>query len=279
MPSLVVSPAPEHVVRPSSRCVPAVSKQPSDPVDKSTSKRGPTKIFNDDGSLTVELTNKLKVRLADREHLEQHEIDLIHALLNSYLSSTMKSKQNLTKDEESLFGQFAVIAFSKIPDGQHLSLLNVARAKPIQLVQLPRQYKQGKEKQNKNLFKRRIRTGKAWIKHLPGGFNDELIAKMFVDIEDEEIVRKTLRAYHNKRLRLNAEDSASLKSFVGISDNAYIKLIRGLFYFTGLRTLAPVKAVRCLRKIKKEEDYSSMSRHVVDMIRETKKEGPQSLAR
>ena len=101
---------------------------------------------------------------------------------------------------------------------------------------------------------------------------------MFVDIEDEEIVRKTLRAYHNKRLRLNAEDSASLKSFAGISDNAYIKLSRGLFYFTGLRTLAPVKAVRCLRKIKKEEDYSSMSRHVVDMIRETKKEGPQSLA-
>ena len=125
----------------------------------------------------------------------------------------MKSKQNSTKDEERPFGQFAVIAFSKIPDGQHLSLLHFARAKPIQFVQFPRQYKHGKDKQNKNLFKRRIRTGKAWIKHLPGGFNDKLIAKMFVDIEDEEIVRKTLRAYHNKQLRLNAEGSASLKAF------------------------------------------------------------------
>ena len=56
-------------------------------------------------------------------------------------------------------------------------------------------------------------------------------------------------------------------------------LSRGLFYFTGLRILAPVKAVRRLRKIKKEEDYGSMSRRVVDMIQETKKEGPQSLAR
>ena len=42
----VVSPATEHVVRPSSRCVPTASEQPSDPVDKSTSNRGATKIFN-----------------------------------------------------------------------------------------------------------------------------------------------------------------------------------------------------------------------------------------
>ena len=35
---------------------------------------------------TVDLTNKLKVRPEDRKHLEKHEIDLIHALLNSYLT-------------------------------------------------------------------------------------------------------------------------------------------------------------------------------------------------
>ena len=35
------------------------------------------------------------------------------------------------KDKERLFGQFSVIVFSKIPDGQHLSLPNFARAKPI----------------------------------------------------------------------------------------------------------------------------------------------------
>ena len=91
------------------------------------------------------------------------------------------------------------------------------------------------------------------MRHLPGGFNDELIARMFVDIDDEEIVRKTLRKYYNNRLRLNAEDSASLKSCAGLSDNAYVKLSRGLFYFTGLRVLAPIKAVRRLRKIKKRK--------------------------
>ena len=61
--------------------------------------------------------NKLRVRLVGCKHLEEHEIDLIHALLNSYLSSDIKRKQNLTKDEERLFGQLAVVAFSKVPDG------------------------------------------------------------------------------------------------------------------------------------------------------------------
>ena len=84
--------------------MPTTSEQPYDPVDKSTSNRGATKIFNDNGSLTVEPTNKLKVRLEDRNHLEKHEIDLIHALLNSHLSSDIKRKQNLTKEEERVFG-------------------------------------------------------------------------------------------------------------------------------------------------------------------------------
>ena len=68
-PGLVVSPATGHVVRPSSRGVRTTPEQPSDSVDKSTSNRGATKIFNDNGSLTVELTNKLKLRLEDRKHL------------------------------------------------------------------------------------------------------------------------------------------------------------------------------------------------------------------
>ena len=98
----------------------------------------------------------------------------------------------MTEDKERVFGQFAVIAVSRIPDGQHPSLPNFAQAKPIQLVQPTRQYKQGKEKHNKNLFKRRIRIGKAWMKHIPRAFNDKLIAKTFVDIDDEETVKKTL---------------------------------------------------------------------------------------
>ena len=54
---------------------------------------------------------------------------------------------------------------------------------------------------------------------------------------------------------------------------ACLDLSRCLFYFTGLRFLAPIKDARRLRKIKKEEDYSSMSRCVVEMNRETKKGG------
>ena len=101
---------------------------------------------------TVDLTNKLKVSLEGRKHLEEHEIDLFHALLNSYVSSDIKREQNLTKDEERLFGQFAVVAFSKVPDGQHLSLLNFPGRRRIQITQLPAQYKQGKEKHNNKLL-------------------------------------------------------------------------------------------------------------------------------
>ena len=34
--------------------------------------------------------------------------------------------------------------------GEHLSLPNFPRTKPIQITQIPRQYKQDKEKDNKN---------------------------------------------------------------------------------------------------------------------------------
>ena len=134
-------------------------------------------------------------------------------------------------------------------------------------MQLPVQYKQGQETHNKNLFNRRIRNGEAWMGHLRGFFNDELIAKMFVKIADEELVRKTVRKCHNHRLRMNAEDAAALKSYAGLTDNAYVKINRGLFHLTGLRIIAPIQNVRRLRRIRKEEDYRSMSRSVVDMTR------------
>ena len=266
LPGLVVSPATEHAATPSSR-------GPSRPVDKRTNNSGALKLLNDDGSISVFATNKIKDSLEDRKQLEKHEIDMLHALLKAYLSSALKTKHNLTQDENRLFGQFAVVAFSNVPEGRKLSLPNFPRAKPIQITQLPRQYKQGQEASNKKLFKRRIKKGKAWMGHLPGHFNDELISKMFIDIDDEEIIRKTLQNYHNTRLRLNAEDAAALKSYAGLNDSAYIRFSRGLFFFRGLRILAPIRDVRQLRIRMKDEDYSSMSRRVVDMTRQIKKGG------
>ena len=142
-------------------------------------------------------TNKIKESLQDRNQLEQHEIEMLYSLLKFHLSSSIETKHKLTPDENRLFGQFAVVAFSDVPSGQHLSLPNFPRRRPINILQLPGQYKQGQESLNKNLNKRRIRNGKAWIGRLRGFFNDELIAKMFVKIADEELVRKTLRKYHN----------------------------------------------------------------------------------
>ena len=74
---------------------------------------------------------------------------------------------------------------------------------------------------------------------------------MFVAIDDE-IIRKTLQKYQSNRLRLTAQDSSSMKSFVGLSDNQYVKLSRGTFYFTGLKLLAPISNVRRLRATRKK---------------------------
>ena len=219
------------------------------------------------------MTNKKKDSLTDRKHLEKHEIDMLDALLQSYLSSAFERKHKLKPDENRLFGQLAVVAFSKFPVGKPLSLLNFPRRRPFLISQLPVQYKQGQETHSKNLFKRRIRNGEAWMGHLRGFFNDELIAKMFLKIADEELVRKTVRKYHNHQLRLTAEDAAALKSYAGLTDNAYVKINRCLFHLRGLRILAPLQDVKRLRRRRKEEDYQSMSRSVVDMTRQLKKGG------
>ena len=163
-PGLVSSPA-EHIT-PSSR-------GRSGPVlDKNTTNRGALKLFESNGSMTVAATNKIKDGLCGRTQLEQHEIEMFHAFLKVYLSSSINRKPSLTEDENRLLGQLAVVALSTVPAGQHLSLRNFPRAKPIQITQLPRQYKQGQETHNQKLFKRRIKDGEVWLRHLPGDFNE-----------------------------------------------------------------------------------------------------------
>ena len=50
------------------------------------------------------------------------------------------------------------------------------------------------------------------MNHLPGVFNDELIATLLLDL-DPETIKETSRKVQNTQLRLNAEDLSSIKSF------------------------------------------------------------------
>ena len=52
--------------------------------------------------------------------------------------------------------------------------------------------------------------GKRWMNHLLGVFNDKVIATLFLDLHPDTI-QETSRKYQNTQLRLNAEDSSSLK--------------------------------------------------------------------
>ena len=115
------------------------------------------------------------------------------------------------------------------------------------------------------------------MSHLPGIFLHELIATLFHEL-DEERAFKVLKKYHNKNLRMDTKDSASLKSFVGLNDAQYVRLMRSLYYFAGLRILAPMKAIYRLRKINIKQDYSTLISRVVDMVRKFKK-GPTEVHR
>ena len=241
-------------------------------VNEVRKKRGPPKLFNANGVLSVELTNSIKGRLEGRNHLEYNEIDLITSLLSTYSRADLSGKNKLTSSEERLLGQLAVIAFRNMPDGKIISLPNFPRAKNIQLARLPRQYKEADEVQNKKLYKSRITTGRKWMNHLPGVFNDKVLATIFLQIEPE-ILKKTFKQFQKTQLRLGADDSSSIKSFVGLSDKQYVKFNRVVSYFTGLRLVAPIKTVRNLRLTRKKEDYTSMSRSVIDMSRVIKKGG------
>ena len=59
------------------------------------------------------------------------------------------------------------------------------------------QYKSGDEQYNERLFKIRIRTGRTWMGYLPGVFNDELISKLFLEINPIQ-AQLTVRTYQNK---------------------------------------------------------------------------------
>ena len=128
-----------------------------------------------------------------------------------------------------MLGQLAVLAFRTVPDGEAILVASFPRWKNISLAKFPLQYKVGDEAHNRLLFKRRMKTGKTWMGYLPGVFNDELISKMFLEI-DPSTAQTTIRKYQNARLRMSAAESFALKEFVGMSDMSYIKFNRAMFF-------------------------------------------------
>ena len=151
-----------------------------------------------------------------------------------------------------------VIAFRNVPNGEPLSLASFSRSNPVKIVKLPLQNKVGDEDHNKMLFKRRIKTGKTWMKYLPGVFNDELISKLFFEI-DPSTAKRAILKHQTNCLRLGAHDSFVLKEFAGMSDNSYIKINRALFYFTGAWFLAPITHVR---KIRIDTNEKKLHKHI-----------------
>ena len=245
-----------------------------------------------DNTMTPELTNLLTDSLDGRSVLEDHEKMLLDKLITvrpltmkdtliadnnvlkvevtKVLTAALKGRSELDEHETRLLGQLAVIAFKTKTDVGSIGFLNFPSCQKIQLVCLPRQYKQGDELDNKRLFESRIETGKKLVSLLPESFHSELVAALFLEI-DREKACEVLKMFHNKFLRLDDRDSASLKNFVGLNDAQYVRLMRSLYYFAGMRIFAPMNTLYQLRRRTIEEDYTTLVSRPVVMTRKVRK--------
>ena len=283
----------DHVVTP---LVPRSGARPpmtSSSASKMKDNRGMPRLFDERGGLTDGLIDMILPRLEDRKYLEDHELNLLIVLLKIYCSATAQSlpeqtvckviedmqiscmnlqdRKELTPSQERVLGQLAVIGFRNSKNN-YLSVANFPRNRQLQIAKLPGEYKQGDEGKNKRLYKRRIDTGRRWLEHLPGTFNDTVISRLFLEI-DKVVATKTIKEYYSLNMRLQAENSACLKIYASLNDKVYERFERMLFYLLNIRVLAPIKEVRKLKQDMLRQDYTTLTRKVVDMTRVNKKSG------
>ena len=109
-----------------------------------------------------------------------------------------------------------------------------------------------------SLSRAQLKIGMKWMNHLPQHFHQELIGKPFLELNQVHTIGM-LQEHHNQYMRCNIKDSSALKSFVGLNDAQYVRLLQALFYFAGMRVLAPIKGIYRLRAKKIEEDYTTLS--------------------
>ena len=155
-------------------------------------------------------------------------------------SLNLHDRNKLSPALERLLGQLAVVAFRN-SEHSFLSLLNFPGRKQIQMAKLPEERKQGQERENKRLFNKRIESGRHWINHLPGSFNDKVISRMFLNI-DEDVATNTVKEYYSTKIRLPAASSASLKSYASLNDKVYERFNRMSVSYTHL-TLPTISSV------------------------------------
>ena len=158
------------------------------------------------------------------------------------LSSALKGRTDLMDNEKRLLGQLAVIAFTTTSEAESLAFLNFYKCQKIHIARVPRQYKQDEASTSAMLHAIHVLTVKRWMKHLPSKYYKPVIAAFSLEINVESAV-DVLAKYHNKNLRLNANDSCALKNFVGLNDAQYVRLMRSLFYFVGMCVCSPLRAI------------------------------------
>jgi hypothetical protein len=236
------------------------------------------KMFKDNGALTDFSCSKIISSMKGRTSLEIQEVELMNCLLkvhSNFDSSVQKKimededkflhRKKLRKSEERLLGRLATVALSEVDVVTVKSFLSHM---PITLVKMQRLRKRKEKNPSRRLQLSRLEAGNRWLGHLPEVCQAELSGQLLSSL-DKDMAAPHVRKYYNQHLRSSPKDAASLKSFANMNDTQYVKLSRGLFYFTGLRLLPPMKKLRGLRAAKIRSDHKTMQRSVVVMTKIT----------
>ena len=168
-------------------------------------------LFDPSLPISTYLSNRIIDPMSERTYLQENEIEVLICLLKVYSRALRKEeprqirreeipeifleggildlsgRKSLSSSEDRLLGQLSVIKFRTKSDAEPVSLLNFPKCMPISIIRLPQQRKLGDKKHNNRLYSAQIKTGKKWIEHLSGSFNDELISNLFLQIKDDQV--------------------------------------------------------------------------------------------
>ena len=206
----------------------------------------PGLVLRDTNVIIEELTSVLLQAVRGRLSLKSHEQELLSTLVaieptivkdfvltednfitevvTKVLVTGLKGRNSLRDNEQRILGMLATIAFWKADDATQMGFLQFPQCCKINLAVIPGMYKQSNMLEEASLSRAQLKIGMKWMNHLPQHFHQELIGKLFLELNQAHAIGM-LQEHHNRYMRCNIKDSSALKSFVGLNDAQYVCLL------------------------------------------------------
>ena len=158
------------------------------------------------------------------------------------LSETVPHRDKpLSKDEKKLCGILLRKWFrEKDATGSTVKTLQIydgTKARSMKVALIPEVYDKGKSDTTRT-WNRHMEVVTDWMTCLPGGMNDKVMS--YILESQPKLAKRSIVKYYNKNLRLSAQDTASVQSFVRFNLEQMDRFARSFaFYSSGLRIFCP----------------------------------------